>query len=439
MASTWKAEVTAMSAKGIPIRKSNFIECYARARAKAFSQETILSAWRKTGISPLDINAIPKSAFAPALNTTTKPALPVGVELPSLLERVPSPMGDAQPPTDAPLESISHTGPPPPSHLSPTTSAPPPSTASQLSTMTAASGSFGELALTDNETWAKISAGQLYHIVGLPSQTSIKSTKEDLVAENRTLRDIIDRCCYQMQRDYALKKLMEDENGKLREQLFTKQLKPKKKQTTAYARHMTGEECMDALAMEDWKTAMRTVFATGEFKAQKKKIEAECRRVETEARDAEKQLERDRKAEEKREKEAQRDAERAERAEKARQKKEEAERKKKEKEEERKRKQAEAAAKKVATGTKKRGGRRDEEEDEDNTAPATPEPRTPPRSRLQTPTISSAARARPPATPKTPLHIPKARPVRSKPAVGMGSRGIDEVFIIRRSGRLRAI
>ncbi|KAJ3505977.1 hypothetical protein NMY22_g17397 [Coprinellus aureogranulatus] len=191
-----------------------------------------------------------------------------------------------------------------------------PSTGPRLSTCTTASGSFGDLALTDNEAFAKMTAGQLYQIVSVPAQSTPRSTKDELLTENQMLQDIIDCCCYQMQWDHALKKLMEKENGTLQEQLFNKQNKPKKKPTTAYAHHMTGEECMEALAMEDWKLAMHKIFASSEFKAQKKKVK-------TELKEAEKQLERERKEEERRVKNAQREAERLEKE--ARQKEEQAE------------------------------------------------------------------------------------------------------------------
>jgi hypothetical protein len=293
--------------------------------------------------------------------------------------------------------------------------------ASRLSTATAASGSFGDLALTDNETFAKISAGQLYHIVGLPAQVPSRNSKEELVVENRALQDIINCCCYQMQCDYALKKLMENENRKLREQLFNKQGNQKKKQTTSYARHMTSEECMEALVMEDWKGAMCAVFSTEEFKAQKKWVEAECRRVEAEAKDAEKKIEKEQKEQEKREKDAQKEAEKIEKAaqhkrdqeEKARVRKEEAEQKKREKEEEKKRKQKTTGGKKTAAPAKKRQTQQRDEtanNKEDEIVPTAHEPCTPARSRLCTPTISSVARIRTPYVSVTKPRPPKPRP-----------------------------
>jgi hypothetical protein len=257
LSSTWKSEVNAMSAQNIPIRKSNFLTSYSRARNKSFTESTILSAWRKTGISPLNRNAIPKDAFAPALNTTTKAAQPIEVTIPDLF----APIADTEthpstspsttestaelPPDSSEIASTAKST-PEPSPESPTitvadTTPTAPSVASHNSAFSGASYSFGDLALTDNEAFAKISAAQLYRIVNLPLRPNSGALKEVVLRENQTLREIIDRCCYQMQRDYAIKRLMEMENESLREQLHNKQKKQKKKQTDAYARHMTSE------------------------------------------------------------------------------------------------------------------------------------------------------------------------------------------------------
>ena len=69
-----------------------------------------------------------------------------------------------------------------------------------------------------------------------------------------------------MQKDYAQKILMDQENGCLRRQLFDKQ-KKQKKTMAAYARHMMSEECLEALAQDEWKSKMKEVFKSDKFKA----------------------------------------------------------------------------------------------------------------------------------------------------------------------------
>lgn len=80
-----------MSAAGHAIRKDNFITSYTRARKAAFSSSNMVSSWRKTGIHPLNRDIIPKSAYAPAKNTTVQAAQPVAAALPAFAESIPCP------------------------------------------------------------------------------------------------------------------------------------------------------------------------------------------------------------------------------------------------------------------------------------------------------------------------------------------------------------
>ena len=53
------------------------------------------------------------------------------------------------------------------------------------------------------------------------------------------------------QGDHAQLRLMDDENGKLRQRLYTKENKKKDKRQTSEARHMTSVEVLDLLAKLD--------------------------------------------------------------------------------------------------------------------------------------------------------------------------------------------
>jgi chromosome segregation ATPase len=191
-----------------------------------------------------------------------------------------------------------------------------------------------------------MSAEQIYGIAGLPHHHERNAPRDDLVQENLVLRNIIDRCCYQMQRNYALKKLMENENENLRQRLFRKDNKGKKKQTNAYARHMTSTETLGVLAKEDWKGVMKEMFGNEQFRARKKQVEDECRRLEAGAKEAAKELERLRKEEERLQKEG-------EKARKRQLDAEEKERKRAEKKAEAERKKAQAELKKAKSEKKK--------------------------------------------------------------------------------------
>jgi len=89
LAQSWKQVVTTASQSLIAIRKDNLLIHYHTARVAALKPMTIQSAFRKTGIWPLDCYAIPLSAFEPSKNTTTQDAQPLPAHLPSIL--VPTP------------------------------------------------------------------------------------------------------------------------------------------------------------------------------------------------------------------------------------------------------------------------------------------------------------------------------------------------------------
>jgi hypothetical protein len=96
------------------IDKYNLLSNYAVARDQAFKKSTIISiisAFRRCGICPLDESAVPEHYFEPARNYTTKAAMPLAPHLPALLVIAP---------TDVTRQSSSATA----SRLSNSTSAP---------------------------------------------------------------------------------------------------------------------------------------------------------------------------------------------------------------------------------------------------------------------------------------------------------------------------
>ena len=85
LASAWKSEVNAASVDYMEIMKQNLLVFYAKAREHALKKSTIISAFTKTGIWPLNRNILEPSAFEPSKNTTTEPAQPLPTRLPALL------------------------------------------------------------------------------------------------------------------------------------------------------------------------------------------------------------------------------------------------------------------------------------------------------------------------------------------------------------------
>ena len=235
LAQSWKRVVTLASQSLVSIRKDNLLSYYHTARSEALKSTTIQSAFRKTGIWPLNRHAIPLSAFEPSKNTTTQAAQPLPAHLPSIL--VPTP---TQTPNPTPSPSFTTAG-----DILP-----------------------AEESLDDDEE-----PMERYHIE-VPPPLPGTSSRQVLRAENMMLRDIITQASISLEEDYAQIKLMDLENERLRKRAFEKENRKQSKQTSARARHMTAVEMLDSLALQDWKGWMKNVFkeAAPQFKVIRKNI-----------------------------------------------------------------------------------------------------------------------------------------------------------------------
>ncbi|KZV67728.1 DDE-domain-containing protein [Peniophora sp. CONT] len=70
----WNEEKIKMQVR---LTKSNFLQCLAPAWTRAMTTANIKSAFRKTGVYPLDRTTIKESDLAPSRATTTKTAMPL--------------------------------------------------------------------------------------------------------------------------------------------------------------------------------------------------------------------------------------------------------------------------------------------------------------------------------------------------------------------------
>jgi hypothetical protein len=75
----------------IAIKKDNLLHYYHAACVKALKPTKFQFAFQKTGIWPVNREAIPLTAFEPSKNTTTEAAQPLPTHLPSILVPTPSP------------------------------------------------------------------------------------------------------------------------------------------------------------------------------------------------------------------------------------------------------------------------------------------------------------------------------------------------------------
>jgi hypothetical protein len=252
LARAWKSRVTRASQDNIAITKDSLLVHYHDARSLALKPSTIQSAFKKTGIYPLDRNIIPISAFEPAKNTTTQAAQPLPARLPSLLTPTPDPSPavsvatiDTLPPV---LDSVDRNS------IDPADGQPP-----------------------DAEPNAAglepCQPTQRYHIE-VPPPLPYNASRRALRDENQMLRAIIVEVGRVLERDYAQMKLMDIENESLRKKAFAKE-KRKRKLTSGQARHMTSNEMIELLARQTWESAMADVFkeASEQFKARRKAID----------------------------------------------------------------------------------------------------------------------------------------------------------------------
>jgi hypothetical protein len=63
---------------GKRVTKANFIEVYTNAHKSAFQEDTIISAFKSSGICPLNPNVFTSADFAPSYSTSTQSQLPDG-------------------------------------------------------------------------------------------------------------------------------------------------------------------------------------------------------------------------------------------------------------------------------------------------------------------------------------------------------------------------
>lgn len=337
LASAWKAEVAKASREFTPITKDNFLVHYHNARTKAMKQTTVAAAFAKTGIWPLNQDAIDPALFAPAQNTSTQPSQPIPAQLPSILvpasaSKLASSVTLASEPMPAPPSS------PTPTHSTrstaddfTTTSTPPrqekaPSSLSMTSRIPISPSStirrtFPSLRSNHTTTSHSIAATAIHsstlqqpnrYKIDLPPPLSKRTaTRLALVAENDLLRQKLAEAERELNRCYAHQKLMDLENGKLREIAFAK-TKPKaqKAMDTTHARHLTSEENMDLLARHRWGVRIAEVHKEARQSKFKHQLEI-IAQVEKEREDRRKEVEKAQKELSKAQKKAAIEAEKA--------------------------------------------------------------------------------------------------------------------------------
>jgi len=346
LAAAWRKVVGQFTRYGVHIGKEDIPSLLHKARETSITPDIIRKAWAQTGLHPLNPSAVPDDMFEPAKNSSRKAAQPIPATLPPFLTACPSSGTDSSNDASSGKSSGDST--------SPLVSVAPvePALHSELAAARRTSDAL-QLAISD-----------------LPAPLHPHATRRDILAQNATLRVLLQRSLEQHQRDHALKILMDEENGILRAQLNRRKKKAINK-FNLNVRHLTADDAIDQIARAEWARNFRAVWAEGkrqkkwikepdweeatkksatvqaqEQKAASKVVREEQRRekeAEKERKKAEKELERVRKQQER---EVERERKAAEKAQKGREREAELRRK----EEEKTRRKLEATTKRVGNG-----------------------------------------------------------------------------------------
>lgn len=237
LAIRYKKEVTKLSKLNIPIRKENLLHVYGKARIASFSRTTIKSAFRKTGIYPLDPEAIPEKLFAPALTTTTNTAQPMPATLPLFINAIPNCEV-----ANLPEQSVSI------------------SSSNLLEPNLRAQVLVPSDAMDIDDDSFQYTPEFSLTLPELPSVLPPKASRSTLLTHVALLRKLLDDACAQISADYAQKILMDQENGQLRIQLFLK-LKDKDntRALTSSARVLTHQESRVLMLVSEHAERMKFV------------------------------------------------------------------------------------------------------------------------------------------------------------------------------------
>lgn len=261
LSSSWRAEVLDSSRKMIPISKQNLIRLYHNARERAFKPSTICNAFAKTGIWPLNPDAIDSSLFEPAQNTTTKSAQPMAAEIPvyllapihsePTLSNASHTALAASTPAATPTPSVAM-GPSPSPSIATTPISPSPSALGSARELSPAS-------LLPPPSTSLPDAVVRYRLVNVPAQLPQDATQDQLERQNAELWEWVWSAKAHLERNYAQMVLMDKENQRLRLRAFG-QAKRKATRGSSHARHMTSSEMLDELAFEDFEKNLKAVF-----------------------------------------------------------------------------------------------------------------------------------------------------------------------------------
>ena len=269
---------------GEGVSRQTFLKVYHRARNQAITPQTVQAAWRKAGIHPLNYNEIPASAYLPATKTSinstlsnlslfhpmpTAPSafLPSPRTTPSTCAATPAYQstlcGGSD--TSSIITQSSHVTPRVPSpsvadtvttlEISLLDNTPPSIAPSEVST--GFSVSYG--VPIDTNTARSVHPAVSHSAI--PTQPSLRATREELWRHIECLDILVNRMACQIEADAAIKTIFLNHEQKLMAQLNRKLTHKKAgKQLQTSARHLTSESGLQHAGFQSQKKHFKKVW-----------------------------------------------------------------------------------------------------------------------------------------------------------------------------------
>lgn len=234
--------------QGILINKYNLLEHYAEAWSQALKVTTITTAFMKMGIHPYNPDIIHPSLYEPSLNTTTQAAQPIPASIPlGLITTLESSSKRSEYTIKSTVTTLAFT-------LSMESTPLPSFSGSLIQSEATANLDLDDSDVSDDDQQP------MQFTLPIAMLIAHGTTLKDVQQQNETLITILKALCWQVQADYTQMHLMDLENEKLHQKLFSKSKKKKDKKITSDAQHMTSNEILNTLAKAKWDALMKLVF-----------------------------------------------------------------------------------------------------------------------------------------------------------------------------------
>lgn len=269
LSKAWQAEVQKCYDAGLSVTRYNLIEVYARAREVAFKVDTIITAFRKTGIWPPNRYALPAEAYLTAAATSNRMNLPIPLEL---IGENPTPtsVDPTLPATSATSSDMSSPPTPPPSSpqssssdlvtddsttanetdSQPPSDVPPAAPHSEVN-IVGFDASAEQLTRPKTLSANDINIPSTMRASAVPKPPSASAEPAEMWAALKEAINVANEMAKFIDTSIAVTKLAVEENERLRMQNQSKENRPQKRWLNTKARVLTREDQLEAIRKDE--------------------------------------------------------------------------------------------------------------------------------------------------------------------------------------------